>query len=120
MNKEIMCVLCPNSCCLKVEYNEHTKEIVSLSGNKCKRGRGFAEQEITNPLRTLTYSIIVEGGTLPLVSTRSKEPIPFCEIIKTAEQLRKIRLAAPIKSGDVIFENDICTIIATKNIPKSK
>ena len=119
MNKEIMCVLCPNSCYLNVEYNEQTKEVMSVSGNKCKRGKGFAEQEITNPLRTLTYSVLVEGGTLPLVSTRSKKPIPFCEIIKTAEQLRLVSLAAPIKSGDVIFENDICTIIATKSIPKA-
>lgn len=120
MNKEIMCVLCPNSCCLKIKYDNQTKEILSLFGNKCKRGKGFAEQEITNPLRTLTFSVLVEGGTLPLVSTRSEKPMPFCEIIKTAEQLRKIRLAAPIKSGDVIFENDICTIIATKNIPKGE
>ena len=75
MNKKLMCVLCPNSCSLKIEYDEKTRQILSVKGNKCKRGIGFAEQEINDPMRTLTFSVLVEGGSLPLVSTRSKKPI---------------------------------------------
>ena len=120
MNKQIMCVLCPNSCYLKIEYNEQTKEIISLKANKCKRGLGFAQQEITQPLRTLTFSVLIDGGELPLLSTRSTEPIQLTQLQKTAEQLKKLRLAAPVNCGDIIYEDENCKIIATKNISKIK
>ena len=116
MRREIMCVLCPNSCELKIEYDNETKKIASVKGNKCKRGIKFSEQEILNPMRTLTFNVLVDGGSLPLVSTRSKQAMPFSELIKTAEQLKKIRVAAPVNCGDAVYKNEVCTIIATKNI----
>lgn len=116
MNKEIMCVLCPNSCHLKIEYDEKTKEIASLTGGTCKRAHAFALQEITNPMRTLTFSVLVTGGTLPLVSTRSEGQIPLTDVSKYAAILKGLRLSAPIISGDVVFEDDYCKIIATKNV----
>ena len=116
MNKEIMCVLCPNSCHLKIEYDENTKEITSLTGGTCKRAHGFALQEITNPMRTLTFSVLVNGGALPLVSTRSEEQIPLTDISKYAAILEELRLSAPVTSGDVVYQDDICKIIATKNV----
>ena len=118
MNKKLMCVLCPNSCSLKIEYDEKTRQIISVKGNKCKRGIGFAEQEINDPMRTLTFSVLVEGGSLPLVSTRSKKPIHLSAIFDTADKLKKICLQAPVSLGDVIYKDNNCKIIATKNIPK--
>ncbi len=120
MNKKLMCVLCPNSCTLKIEYDEKTRQVLSVIGNKCKRGVGFAEQEITDPLRTLTFSVLVEGGSLPLVSTRTKKPIKLSQLIETADKLKKINLKAPVKAGDVVYKDDICKVVATKNIPKKK
>ena len=118
MNKKLMCVLCPNSCSLKIEYDEKTRQIISVKGNKCKRGIGFAEQEINDPMRTLTFSVLVENGSLPLVSTRSKKPIRLSQIFETAAKLKKICLQAPVNLGDVIYKDDNCKIIATKNILK--
>jgi len=120
MNKNIMCVLCPNSCQLKIEYNEESRQVLSVSGNKCSRGVAFAEQEISDPLRTLTFSVLVEGGCLPLVSTRTKKPIKLSKLIETADNLKKVKLCAPVKAGDVVYKDDICKVIATKNIPKAK
>ncbi|MBT3318194.1 MAG: DUF1667 domain-containing protein [Clostridia bacterium] len=120
MNKEIMCVLCPNSCHLKIEYDESTKEITSLTGGTCKRAHDFALQEITNPMRTLTFSVLVSGGTLPLISTRSEGQIPLTDISKYVTILKGLQLPAPVLSGDVVFQDDSCKIIATKNVNKHK
>ena len=116
MDRKIMCVLCPNGCQLKVEYDEKTRKVISVKGNKCKRGPVFAEQEINDPLRTLTFSVLVEGGSLPLVSARSKKPIRLSQMLGTVEKLKEICLKAPVKLGDVIYKDDNCKIIATKNI----
>jgi len=120
MNKEIMCVLCPNSCHLKIEYDENTKTITSLTGGTCKRAHDFALQEITNPMRTLTFSVLVSGGTLPLVSTRSEEQIPLTDISKYTAKLKELQLSAPVISGDVVYQDDSCKIIATKTVSKHK
>ena len=118
MNKEIMCVLCPNSCHLKIEYDEFTKEITGLTGHTCKRAHDFALQEITNPMRTLTFSVLVSGGDLPLVSTRSEEQIPLTDISKYAAILKGRRMSAPVMSGDIVYQDDTCKIIATKNVDR--
>ncbi len=120
MNKEIMCVLCPNSCHLKIEYDENTKSITNLSGHQCKRAHDFALQEITNPMRTLTFSVFVDGGNLPLVSTRSESEIPLTQVTRYVAILKELRLSAPVKCGDIVYQDDTCKIIATKNIRKIK
>jgi len=120
MNKEIMCVLCPNSCHLKIEYDEFTKEITGLTGHTCKRAHDFALQEIVDPMRTLTFSVLVEHGDLPLVSTRSQDQIPLTDVAKIVAQLKKIRVSAPVRSGDVVYQDGDMKVIATKNIQKAK
>lgn len=120
MNKEITCVLCPNSCHLKIEYDENTKAITDLTGHQCKRAHDFALQEITNPMRTLTFSVLVEHGVLPLVSTRSEDQIALTDISKYTAILKRLRLSAPVMSGDIIYQDDTCKIIATKNVQATK
>ncbi len=120
MNKELTCVLCPNSCHLKIEFDEVTKTITSLCGHECDRAHDFALQEIVIPMRTLTFSVLVIGGDLQLVSTRSEALIPLSQIPKYIQILKGLTLSAPVHYGDVVYQDDVCKIIATKNIRKVK
>ena len=74
MNRTFTCILCPNGCEIRTEYQG--TEIRSVSGNKCPKGAEYVEQEITAPVRNLTSSVLVENGALPLCSVRLTRPVP--------------------------------------------
>ena len=69
--RELICIGCPMGCPLTVEMNG--KEVVSVSGNTCKRGATYAEKEVTNPTRIVTSTVRVLGGTAEMVSVKTAE-----------------------------------------------
>lgn len=121
MKKEMICIGCPMGCYLNVDYVGKT--IREVSGNRCKVGVEYAEKEISNPERTLTTTVKVKNGHLPLVSVRTNKPISKNKIFDTMDLLAKIEVKAPIKIGDPIVQNVFNTginVVATKNILTKK
>jgi CxxC motif-containing protein len=119
MKKEMICIGCPMGCYLSVDYIGTT--IADVSGNRCKVGLEYAEKEISNPERTLTTTVKVKHGHLPLVSVRTNKSIPKSRILDAMNLLAKIEVEAPIKIGELIVQNIFNTgvnIVATKNISK--
>ena len=119
MKREMICIGCPMGCYLSVDYVRTT--IRDVSGNRCKVGLEYAEKEFSNPERTLTTTVKVNHGHLPLVSVRTNKPIPKSKILDAINLLAKIEVEAPIKIGEPIIQNIFNTgvnIIATKNISK--
>lgn len=115
--KEYVCIVCPNGCLLKAELLEG--ELVNLQGAMCSRGVDYVKNEILTPLRTVSTSIKVVGGDLPLVSVRLDSPIPKEDVMRFINETRKIQLHAPIKIGEKVIINLWGTgvnVIATKNI----
>jgi len=119
MKKEMICIGCPMGCYLAVEYIGTT--ISGVSGNRCKVGMEYAEKEISNPERTLTTTVKVKNGYLPLVSVRTSKPIPKNIIFDAMDLLAKVEAEAPLKIGELIVQNILNTgvnIVATKNISR--
>ena len=119
MKKEMICIGCPMGCYLAVDYFGTT--IRGVSGNRCKVGLEYAEKEISDPERTLTTTVKVKNGHLPLVSVRTSKPIPKNIIFDAMNLLAKVEAEAPIKIGESIVQNILnigVNIIATKNISK--
>ena len=119
MNKDMICIGCPMGCYLTVDYVEKT--VRNVNGNRCKVGLEYAEKEISNPERTLTSTVRVKNGHLPLVSVRTNKPLPKNRIFDTMNLLAKVEVEAPVKIGDSIVQNVFETnvsIVATKNISK--
>ncbi|MFH1836120.1 MAG: DUF1667 domain-containing protein [Methanobacteriota archaeon] len=59
------------------------------------------------------------GGVEPLLSVRTSAPIPRQKIFELMTQLSKVEVNAPVKAGDVIFENGLgegVVIVSTKNL----
>ena len=73
MTRVYTCILCPNSCEITVDYEG--KQLLSCSGNKCDKGKDYVTQELCDPKRTVTSSVLVEGGERPLASVRLTAPI---------------------------------------------
>ena len=120
MKKEMICIICPLGCSLTVNYTQ--KAIQSVEGNQCKRSLEYAEKEIFNPERTLTTTVRVKHGHLPLVSVRTNKPLPKELLFETMNLLAKIEVEAPIRIGFKITEDLFNTgvdVIATKNIEKT-
>lgn len=115
--KELICIGCPLGCNLTVEMDG--EQVVSVSGNTCKRGDDYARKELTDPRRIVTSTVPVAGGNLPVVSVKTATDIPKNKIRECLLALKGVTLTAPVQIGDVIVENVADTgvdVVATKYI----
>jgi len=121
MEREFVCIICPNSCQLKVEYEGKT--IKKIAGAQCSKGEAFVKNEITNPLRVFTGSVLIENGNFSLVSVKTPVPIPKKYLKKIGEITRRIKVNAPVKIGQIVASNLLdnnIDLIATRKIEKKK
>ena len=119
MTRVYTCILCPNGCQITVDYED--KQLLHAEGNKCDKGREYVTQELCDPRRTVTSSVLVHGGDRPLVSVRLTAPISRDLIFPLMEKLRTIALTAPVAPGTVILENVFGTgadLITTSSVAK--
>ena len=103
MKKNLICVACPLGCPIEVEIENN--EVVSVTGNTCKRGDAYARTEITNPVRSLTTSVKVENGLHPVVPVKSSGPVPKDKMFDCMKEINSVTVKAPVKIGDVVIEN---------------
>jgi CxxC motif-containing protein len=117
IEKEVTCIICPIGCKLVVNTTGTLLDV--LTGNKCKKGIEYVRNEVFDPRRMLTSSILIDGGEWPLVSVKSTAPVPKDKIFTVLEELHKITIKAPIKSKQIILKNVANTgidIITTKTV----
>lgn len=115
--RNLTCINCPMGCALSV--NMDGKEVVSVSGNTCKRGEVYAHKEMTNPTRIVTSTVRVANGREDMVSVKTREDVPKEKIFECINGLKCVEIDAPVHIGDVIVSNIAGTgvdVIATKNV----
>ncbi len=103
MTRRFVCIICPNGCDLEADIEN--EKLVQVRGAACKRGTDYVQGELTNPQRTVATSVLVEGGELPLTSVRLDGPIPKHCIFTFMDQIKQVRLQAPVAIGQVVLEN---------------
>lgn len=116
--RELICVSCPIGCAITVEFDDNG-EIVSVTGNTCKRGDSYARQECTHPERMLTSTVKVVGGRLPVVPVKSSVPVPKEMLFDCMKEINKVTVKAPVHIGDVVLPNILDTgadIVATNEV----
>ncbi len=117
MVKEMICVACPIGCPLEVEVSEKG-EVVSVSGNTCKRGISYAQNEITDPKRSLTTTVRLSNGRHTVVPVKSAAPFPKGLMLEAMKVINKAELKAPVRIGDIAVKNILGTgidIVVTNN-----
>ena len=115
--RELICIGCPMGCPLTVTLDGGA--VVTVQGNTCPRGDAYARREVTAPTRIVTTTVRVTGGTLAMVSCKTRSDIPKGKIFDVVRALKDVEVPAPITIGQVLAENVAGTgvdIIATKNI----
>ena len=133
MRKTITCIICPNGCLLSADVSvPGTDASVTgtgcprvidspVTGAGCPRGEAYYIQEITDPRRTLTSSVLVKGGELPLCSVRLTDPVPIARIPDVMKEIRKMKVEAPLESGTVLIRDVLglgSDVITTKTIQR--
>ena len=117
--RNLTCIGCPLGCALRVEMENG--EVLSVSGNTCKRGDDYARKEVTHPTRIVTSTVAVTGGDIAMVSVKTQNDKPKEKIMDIMKSIEDIKVEAPVHIGDVIVANAADTgvnIIATKDIKK--
>jgi CxxC motif-containing protein len=114
--KEILCIVCPNGCRLRVEESGGK---FTVTGNQCKRGVLFAEAEMTNPVRTLTTTVRTVFPAVPVLPVRTDREIPKGRIKDVMRFLGTLTVDKPLGINDVVAENVLgleCNVIATSDV----
>lgn len=101
MKRELTCIACPLGCVITVALEGKT--VVSVTGNTCARGREYAINECTAPVRTVTTTVRTSDGGL--VSVKTTKPIPKEKIFDAMEIINSTVAELPINVGDIIIDD---------------
>lgn len=112
MKRELTCICCPLGCRLTAELDGGN--ILKISGYTCKRGKEYAETECTNPVRTVTSTVMDKNGRpIPVKTDRA---IPKEHIFDCMKLLNAAVIENPVEIGDVILTDVFgSNIIVTSN-----
>ena len=99
--KELICIVCPKGCRLRVDENDGCK----VTGNSCPRGEEYGKIELTNPTRTITSTVAVRGAAHPRCPVKTTKPIPKGLIFEAMQELDGLELTAPVALGQVAVAN---------------
>ena len=112
MKRNLTCINCPLGCQITVDFEGNT--VNEIVGNRCPRGKAFAEKEVTNPERTVTSTVRCEDGSL--IAVRTSKAIPKALMFDVMAEINKAVAPLGVKMGQVIIENILGTganVIAT-------
>ena len=102
MEKKMVCVVCPMGCRLKVLANGADLEV---SGNKCKKGLAYANDEINNPTRMVCTTVKIRGGIHNVIPVKTDRAIPEKYKLDVVKAVSDIELSSPVKMGDIIISD---------------
>lgn len=112
MTRELVCIICPRGCSLKVELDGKT--ITGVTGNNCKRGIQYAQDECCNPRRTVTSTVRCADGSR--ISVKTDAPVPKDKVFACMEMINSVTAVLPVRIGDVLLEDVFGSrVVATEN-----
>jgi CxxC motif-containing protein len=100
---ELICIGCPKGCHLSVD----TKHGFAVTGHSCDKGETYGKQEVTNPTRVITSTVIIGGAELSRMPVKTDKPIPKEKIFDAMKLLDGIEVKHAFKCGEVVVK-DIC------------
>ena len=118
--KKMICIVCPNSCELKISVEG---EQIAVSGNMCPKGIDFAVAELTNPMRTISSTVKTSFPGVPVLPVKVSGEIPKSRIFDVMAEINKTLVSSPIDKGEALIADVLglgVDVIATSGILKQK
>ena len=112
---KMICINCPKGCEMDVTVDGSTMSVV---GNSCPKGEGYAKAEVTNPTRMVTGLVRVAGLRKPL-PVKTKVGVPKAKIDEVLFTLHRATVQLPVKAGEIIISNVAGTgvdVVATRQL----
>lgn len=103
IEKDLICIVCPNGCRLHGVLSEEGE--LTVTGNRCVRGKAFAGTELTNPTRSLTTTVKTDFEEMPYLPVRTDGEIPKYAIPDAIKELSQLTLTRKYSCGDTVLEN---------------
>ena len=116
--REIICIMCPSGCRMKVAEKD---DGIEVSGQGCARGKVYGVQEYADPRRMVTSTVIVKNGARPLCPCKTASPVPIGKIGEILALIAAARPDAPLIIGQAIIKDAAGTgidVIATRDTEK--
>lgn len=116
-NKELVCVNCPMGCRISVSIDQG--KVIQVTGNSCPRGKEYAKQESIRPMRILTTTVKIDGGIHAVLPVITDKAIPLDMTFACMDEIRKVKVTAPVAVGDIIVKNLLNTganVIASRSM----
>ena len=105
MIRELTCIVCPKGCPLKVELENG--EVINVSGHTCPRGKQYAVDECTHPMRTITTTARTEKGDV--IPVKTNVTIPKELMFECMKEINRATVKLPAHIGDVVIANVLGT-----------
>lgn len=99
--REIICILCPVGC--RMQATENNDAVESVSGNECRRGLAYAEQEVLSPARVITTTMQTGNREYPLLPVRSSDAVPKEKIYECLDEIAQRKIESPVAIGDTVI-----------------
>ena len=118
MSKDVICIMCPLGCPMKVDVEG--QEVTEVQGHRCKKGVKHAEKEVFFPGRILTTTISTHIQGVPLLPVRSNKEIPKERLIEAVRTISNHSVTEPVEMGQSVIEDILglgVDIIACRTIP---
>ena len=115
MVRELTCIVCPKGCPLKVELENGA--IVTVTGHTCPRGKQYAIDECTHPMRTITSTARAENGEV--IPVKTSTTIPKELMFDCMKEINRVTVKLPAHIGDVVISKVLGTdadVIVTANM----
>ncbi len=101
--QEMICISCPLGCHLSL-YKDETDKL-TVTGNKCKRGVVYAEEEFYAPKRVVTCTCRAESTVLPRLPVRTTTSLPKEHIDALLKAAYELTVKPPVACGQVLIED---------------
>ena len=116
--KELICIVCPRGCHLKVDEDNG----YAVTGSGCPRGEEYGRRELTHPTRVITSTVRCRGGAYPRCPVKTSGPIPKERIFEAVALLDGVTVEAPVRLGQV-GARDVCgtgaDFVVTRALPRT-
>ena len=114
---DIVCIVCPKSCRIRALPGDPPE----ISGNACPRGRQFALDELTAPMRTLcttVRTVFPEASVLPV---KTAAAVPKERIFDLMRTINAFTLEKRVGRGEAVIRNALglgADVVAASGILK--
>jgi CxxC motif-containing protein len=111
---QVTCVCCPRGCTVTVDQSGR------VTGNGCRNGAAYAQQQLQSSLRRVPGEVRVRGGAADRCAVKTDRPVPTELLVIIRDTLSSLEVDAPIYVSQVLIR-DLCgsgvNLVACGNVP---